>query len=253
MQLRLARGPAGGPEIFHSIQGEGRNAGRTRTFVRLSGCNLHCVWCDTAYTWNWEGTPFQHRRDSNERPYKFSPLAEMVKVDVSEACALALQARSEGLVVTGGEPLMQTEAVAALIGAVRLQAPRHYIEIETNGTIAPDRSLVQTVDLFTVSPKLKHSGNSDVDAIKPASLAAFARLDSAIFKFVVSEPADLQDIARVASDFGVRNDRIYVMPEGTNSAQLIERGRQIVRAAIDRGFNYTDRLHIHLWGDMRGV
>ena len=77
--LKLARNDQGEPEIFRSIQGEGPAIGRPRTFVRLSSCNLHCVWCDTAYTWNWAGTPFAHQNNT-----KFELGAEMIKLSVAD-------------------------------------------------------------------------------------------------------------------------------------------------------------------------
>jgi 7-carboxy-7-deazaguanine synthase len=252
MQLKLARANDGEPEIFHSIQGEGRNTGRSRTFVRLSGCNLHCVWCDTAYTWNWEGTPFPHRRDVGNRPYKFKPAHEMRRVGVEEACQLALRWPTEGFVITGGEPLMQAQAVTALVLALKREAPNSFVEIETNGTIVPGPNLASAVDLFTVSPKLAHSGNGDA-AIRPDAIRAIAGLTSSIFKFVVSDRSDVEVVVQFADEFGLSPERVYIMPEGTESAQLIERGRAIIDDVLRSGFNYTDRLHIHFWGSKRGV
>jgi 7-carboxy-7-deazaguanine synthase len=246
--LRLARAEDDGPEIFHSIQGEGRNAGRSRTFVRLSGCNLHCVWCDTAYTWNWVGTPFEHARAQ-----KYDPAALMLKLDVGAVCDLALAADTEGLVITGGEPLMQSEAVAALAAEVKRRAPGRVIEIETNGTIAPSVDLAALVDLFTVSPKLAHSGNDAALAQKRDALAAFAALEPTIFKFVAQSPSDIEAIATLIHSLGVDPHRVYAMPEGTSTAALDAHLQAIAPAAIARGFNISDRLHIRLWGDRRGV
>ena len=55
MALILATDDEGGPEIFASVQGEGPSMGMPVAFMRLSRCNLACVWCDTAYTWHFEG------------------------------------------------------------------------------------------------------------------------------------------------------------------------------------------------------
>jgi organic radical activating enzyme len=247
-ELRLARAEDGGPEIFHSIQGEGRNAGRARTFVRLSGCNLHCVWCDTAYTWNWVGTPFQHARAQ-----KYDPAALMMKLGVGAVCDLALAADTEGLVITGGEPLMQSEAVVALAEEVKRRAPARVIEIETNGTITPSADFAALVDLFTVSPKLAHSGNYAALALKTDALAAFAALEHAVFKVVAQSPADIEAIAALTQSLGVDPHRVYVMPEGTSAAALDAHLQTIAPSAIARGFNVSDRLHIRLWGEKRGV
>ncbi|HRO03732.1 MAG TPA: 7-carboxy-7-deazaguanine synthase QueE, partial [Terricaulis sp.] len=96
MQINLARNDDGAPEIFRSIQGEGPMAGRERTFIRLSGCNLHCRWCDTAYTWNWAGTPFTH-----ESGVKYEPAEEMAKLSIAETAAAVLALPAEGVVITG--------------------------------------------------------------------------------------------------------------------------------------------------------
>jgi 7-carboxy-7-deazaguanine synthase len=253
MQLKLARNDAGGPEIFRSIQGEGRNAGRVRTFIRLSGCNLHCVWCDTAYTWNWFGSDFVHERDEPSRPHKFDPATEMEKLSVEDAVARIRELPSEGVVVTGGEPLMQREALVALIDALKVDNPDLQVEIETNGSIAPGDALSRRVDLFTVSPKLRHSGNDPAIALNRAALAAFAGDEKAAFKFVARTPDDVAAVATLAAELNIPPSRIYVMPEGVTSQQLHERGRLLVGPVLAHGFNFTDRLHIHLFGAARGV
>lgn len=147
--LKLARNDQGEPEIFRSIQGEGPAIGRPRTFVRLSGCNLHCVWCDTAYTWNWAGTPFAHQNGT-----KFEIGAEMLKLSAIETAARIKALPSEGVVITGGEPLLQTEAVVELIDALRADDHRAIVDIESNGSIVPSDELIERIDYFVLSPKL---------------------------------------------------------------------------------------------------
>lgn len=253
MLLKVARTESGEPEIFRSIQGEGPHAGRERTFIRLSGCNLHCRWCDTAYTWNWKGTPFAHDRDAPGQPYKFDPAQEMIKLEVGEAALRVLSDLAEGVVVTGGEPLMQTDAIVILFDTLRAHAQHVVLELETNGTIVPSTALVQRAGLFVVSPKLTHSGNDAGLALKPDALSAFASLDSAVFKFVARSTDDIGEIAALAKRFHVPARRIYVMPEGTESAALNERSRALIDEIVGRGFNFSDRLHIRLFGEKRGV
>jgi organic radical activating enzyme len=246
--LKLARTEDGRPEIFRSVQGEGPMSGRARTFVRLSGCNLHCVWCDTAYTWNWRGGAFVHVRDRPGAPHKFDPGAEMVKLSIAETAALARACGADALVITGGEPLLQSAGIVALIDA--LDRPR--VEIETNGTIAPSPALSERVSLFVVSPKLAHAGNGAL-AIKDEALAAFAALDGAAFKFVVREAADCAEVRALADQFGIAPERIWIMPEGVDEPTLRTRGAALIEAVIAAGWNYTGRLHIGLFGARRGV
>lgn len=254
MHLRLAHNSKGKPEIFRSFQGEGRAIGRVRTFIRLSGCNLHCLWCDTAYTWNWVGSDFAHERDEPGHPYKFSPNTEMSKVSVEDTAALVKAlGESEGVVLTGGEPLLQSEALTALIDQLKHNQPKLLIEVETNGTIAPSPALAERVDLFMVSPKLAHSGNDAALALQPEKLAAFAALPSAYFKFVARTAEDVAAVASLAQTHAIPAARIYIMPEGATSEVLQARGQALLAPILAADFNFTDRLHIHLFGAQRGV
>jgi len=246
--LRIATQEPGVPEIFRSVQGEGRSMGRIRTFVRLSGCNLHCGWCDTPYTWNWAGTKWTH-----EQGDKYDQSAETIEMAIDAVAAGVAALPAEGIVITGGEPLIQQDMLVPLIDRMKQDQPDLLVEVETNGTIAPSPGMIERVDLFMVSPKLAHSGNKPALALRPKALEAFAGLDSAWFKFVVRTIADLDEIRDIAARFGIRRERIYVMPEGTRSDVLMRRGADLIDAVLDAGFAWSDRLHIHLFGDTRGT
>ncbi|HEV2078805.1 MAG TPA: 7-carboxy-7-deazaguanine synthase QueE [Allosphingosinicella sp.] len=251
--LKVACKSPGVPEIFRSIQGEGRNSGRPRTFLRLSGCNLQCHWCDTPYTWNWEGTDWPHSDDRPGAPAKYSQEAETLALTFEDLATRVLELPAEGLVVTGGEPLVQMTALTRFIRHLKAQAPDLLIEIETNGTIAPDAELTTQVDLFMVSPKLENSANRPGSALRPAALQAFAKLPTAHFKFVAATPQDVERVAAIASEFAIPAERIYIMPLGTSSERLIRTGALLIDSVLSHGFNYSDRLHIHLFGDSRGT
>ncbi|MEQ1492624.1 MAG: 7-carboxy-7-deazaguanine synthase QueE, partial [Terricaulis sp.] len=246
--LKLARNDEGEPEIFRSVQGEGPALGRPRTFVRLSGCNLHCVWCDTAYTWNWAGTPFAH-----ESGRKFDPSAEMIKLSAADTAERILALPSDGVVITGGEPLLQMEALVEMIDTLRQYDHRHLVEIETNGSIAPSEALMDRIDYFVVSPKLAHSGNDAELALKPEALRRYAQLPGAFLKFVAQDVSDIETVAEIADLYSFPAPRIYIMPEGATSEAVRARGAALIDAVIAHGFNYSDRLHIHLFGQKRGV
>ena len=246
MQLRIAARAPGQPEIFRSIQGEGVHAGQVRTFVRFSGCNLHCVWCDTPYTWNWSGTKWEH-----ERAPKYDQAAETIEMEVEAIAAAVAALPAEGVVITGGEPLAQMTGLIAL--AERLKRDGLLIEIETNGTIPPDPRLVEQIDLFMVSPKLAHSGNAAALALRATPLAAFTALKSAVFKFVARTPVDLDEVADLAARHAIPAARIMIMPEGTDSQMLLTRAAALAEAALARGYGLSDRLHIHMFGDTRGT
>lgn len=223
-------------EVFYSVQGEGMLAGVPSVFVRTSGCNLRCTWCDTPYTsWNPEG---------EERPF------EAILADVSEYGAAHV-------VVTGGEPMIQ-EGVARL--TERLKELNLHITIETAGTVYQP----VVCDLMSISPKLANSTPrlreggrwaAQHDRLRYSLDVLHALIAEYAYqlKFVVSAPTDLEEIGKIITETGADRSRVILMPEGTDAATLAERARWLVDLCKSTGFRYGPRLHIDLYGNQRGV
>jgi len=243
--LTLATTTPGEPEIFASLQGEGPSSGRPTAFVRLSQCNLACVWCDTAYTWRFSGDNRPHRDD-----LAFDRAANQMVLDEAEVAARIAALGQDRLVITGGEPLLQGAALARMVALLPAGTA---IEIETNGTVAPHPALDPLVHQYNVSPKLAHSGNPAPLALVPERLAAWAADQRAFFKFVVATPADLAEVLALRDSYAMAGDRIFLMAEGTASAAIRERMSWLAPLALAHGLRLSDRLHIHLYGDTRGT
>ncbi len=244
MPLTLATTTPGEPEIFASVQGEGPSAGAPCTFIRLSRCNLACVWCDTAYTWHFDGDERDHR-DGRTFARKPNQLV-LPEADVAERIMELGQNR---LIVTGGEPLLQASALAELLELL----PDMIVEVETNGTTAAPARLDIRVDQYNVSPKLAHSGNARELALIPERLRHYAADPRAFFKFVVAQPSDVVEVAALVRAHALPPARVFLMPEGTDSATLRAREDWLVPLCLRHGFRMSDRLHIHLFGDTRGT
>ncbi len=244
MPLTLAAQAPGEPEIFASLQGEGPSAGRPCAFIRLSRCNLACVWCDTAYTWRFTGDNRAHRDGLD-----FDRKANQVTLSEADAAARIAALGQSRLVITGGEPLLQAAALASMIAAL----PQMHIEMETNGTVAPPPAFDALVQQYNVSPKLAHSGNPAELALLPERLATWAADPRAWFKFVVAEPADLEEVLALQQAHAIPAQRIFLMPEGRDSAALRARAHWLAPICSNYGFSFSDRLHIHLYGDTRGT
>jgi len=248
--LILATTRPGEPEIFHSLQGEGVSIGRPSVFVRLSGCNLRCHWCDTPYTWNFAETGYLHRDDRPEAPAKYDR-AENRLIWSAERVADAIRAYDRrNIVVTGGEPLLQQPALAALCA---LLGPSYRVEIESNGTVPLTTAFSPHVSQLNLSPKLAHSLNGEPDRVKPQVLAGYARDPRAWFKFVIAEVSDIAEVDALAVEIGIAAERILLMPEGITSAALRARMAWLAPSCLARGYRMSDRLHIHLYGDTRGT
>lgn len=248
--LILATTAPGEPEIFQSLQGEGVAVGRPSVFVRLSGCNLRCHWCDTPYTWNFEGTDYRHRDDRPDASAKHSRDANRVVWRVERVAEAVRAFDCHHLVFTGGEPLLQQPALAVLC---ELLGPGYHVEIESNGTVPLTPGFDPHVHQLNLSPKLSHSGNGEADRLKPDVLAGFAKNGRAWFKFVVAGPEDVAEVDALAADIGIAPERILLMPEGVTSAAVRERMAWLAPICLARGYRMSDRLHIHLYGDTRGT
>lgn len=213
-------------------------------FIRLSRCNLACIWCDTAYTWYFDGDTRPHRAGVT-----YDRRANQITLAEPEAAERIRALGRTRLVITGGEPLLQAGPLAIMLDHL----PGMAVEIETNGTVARPPALDARVVQYNVSPKLAHSGNPAALARDPAMLADWAAEPRAQFKFVIAEPADLAQVQAIARAHGIEPGRIWLMPEGTDSPTLRERLHWLVPLALETGYHLSDRLHIHLFGDTRGT
>ncbi|WP_308036600.1 7-carboxy-7-deazaguanine synthase QueE [Streptomyces olivaceus] len=228
-------------EIFGpTVQGEGPSLGRRCAFARLGGCNLSCRWCDTPYTWDWTGQA--------NSGIAYDPRKELRTIPYTEVRDQLAAFDVPLVVVSGGEPLNQQGRLYPLVRDLRDSG--HDVEIETNGTIAPDPRIAKLVR-FNVSPKLAHSGDPKSRRIVGNALSAFAALPGSAFKFVCRSEADLDEVAALVHEYGL--DSVWIMPEGQNQTALDQSLARLRDAAISRGWNLTTRLHIIMWGDRRGV
>jgi 7-cyano-7-deazaguanosine (preQ0) biosynthesis protein QueE len=233
--LRLSRLASGEPEIFCSVQGEGISLGLPSVFVRLSLCNLRCSWCDTQYTWNWA---------------QYDPKVEIIDLPIDDVLGRVQASGVRNVVITGGEPLQQQRELTPL--ATALKDAGHRLEVETNGTFVPNAELAAAIDQWNVSPKLANSENPIEQRRVTRALAWFAAEARAVFKFVIVEPGDLTEVDELVTRFGLPPERVLLMPEGRSSTGLQERSRWLVDQACQRGYRFTPRLHVLLWGDERG-
>lgn len=244
MALVLATDDTGGPEIFASVQGEGPSMGMPVAFMRLSRCNLACVWCDTAYTWRFEGDNRPHRDGLD-----FERKANQVTLDEAEVAERILALGQSRLVITGGEPLLQAPALARLLELL----PDISVEVETNGTTTAPPRLDIRIDQYNVSPKLAHSGNPADLALLPERMDAYATDPRAFFKFVIAQPGDVDEVLALHARHRFRPGHVFLMPEGTDSETLREREKWLTPICLKHGFRLSDRMHIHLFGDTRGT
>ena len=230
-----------------TLQGEGKYIGKQAYFIRLGLCNLDCKWCDTPYTWDWTG----------KNGYKYSKSIELRRSTVSELAA-KVPATCQHVVLTGGEPVLQQTALFELASLLRERG--HTVEIETNGTIKPKstdwlRLAVQHNDLgvqFNVSPKLGNSGVAWEIAINQEALLEYKQL-GAIFKFVISNDDDLEQVAYLQNELNLDAKSIYLMPEGRTQQEILARLPALFDVCALNGYVLTPRLHVLAFNDKRGI
>jgi len=223
-------------EIFYSLQGEGMLAGVPSVFIRASGCNLRCVWCDTPYaSWTPEG---------EDRP-------------VAAIVAEAARHPARHAVVTGGEPMIMPDVVELTQG---LRRAGFHITIETAGTVFQPVAC----DLMSISPKLANSTPREREGgrwaaqherlrLQPELLRRLMRAYAYQLKFVIVEPQDLEEVRRLCLQLEADRSRVLLMPEGTDPGQIRRRALWLAEICKQEGFRYSPRLQIELWGNRRGV
>jgi 7-carboxy-7-deazaguanine synthase len=227
-------------EIYASLQGEGLLAGTPSGFVRTSGCNLRCRWCDTPFT-SWEPTG-----------------TDQTTGDVyTEVVSLGLR----HVVVTGGEPLLFPD-VADLCVALRRDG--FHVTIETAGTVLPAVPAATLADLMSISPKL---GSSAPDDAAPGGWRqrhdASRRRDDVLrelcrgphqLKFVVTSPADIDELSRWLDDLGIQDRRqVFLMPQGCEPDDLAAVGGWLEQECRRQGYRFATRHHIAWFGHTRGT
>lgn len=226
-------------EIFYSIQGEGELTGVPSVFIRTSGCNLRCSWCDTKYaSWHPEGT----------------------EMNVDDVVSHAAEFGSDYCVLTGGEPMV-AKGIHEL--AEKLRSSGKHITIETAATVLPQSI---ACDLASLSPKLSNSTPGSASAngwkerhertrLQPAVIAEWIKNYNFQLKFVVTDSRDLAEIDELIRAIGcsIPPSKILLMPEGTTVEQLHEREEELIELCKRLGYRYCQRLQIELFGNVRGT
>ena len=169
---------------------------------------------------------------------------------LNEREALGSTAMEHGIAMPHGKIAdLQAPALARMLAHL----PPMHVEIETNGTTRAPPRLDIRIDQYNVSPKLAHSGNPAALALLPERLSAYAADPRAMFKFVIAAPGDVAEVLALKRAYAIPPARIFLMPEGTDSAALRARMEWLVPLCLEHGLRLSDRLHIHLFGDTRGT
>ncbi|PAF53727.1 hypothetical protein BKH42_04305 [Helicobacter sp. 13S00482-2] len=243
-------------EIFYSLQGEGEFAGTPSVFLRLGGCNLKCIGfgnhyqnsdiigCDSIYAAN---TKF-----SNE--WIFFQNSENVISHIQSLNPLKFD-----IVITGGEPTLQFKNPILLRIISHFLQKGHRISVESNGSVnfAFDDNLRELY--FTLSVKLSNSGEPFEKRINLKAIQNIIdNAKSVAFKFVLNakmceDGSGIKEIKDILSNIKLKNNRIYLMPQGISEEELDKNIQKIYPICLQEGFSLTDRIHIRIWGDKRGV
>lgn len=233
-------------KVFHTIQGEGKYIGYPTVFVRLSRCNLRCAWLNANGTITRCDTPHT----------SFMP--EINKYEIDEIAELIHAEDCEHVCISGGEPYFQKELVELVH---KLRDLGHFVTIETNGTIYRDTR----ADFISISPKLSTS-SADPDEgarhernrLKYDALASLIKNHDYQFKFVVNSYQDVKEIKDIRDNLLDLtnidiNDKIWLMPQGIKSEQFDDKLEDMAEICKANKWKLTDRLHIRIWGQKKGV
>lgn len=202
--------------------------------MRLGGCHLACSWCDTSYTWDSD-------RHDLATELKIRPTTDVLRQVLAVAAPL--------VVLTGGEPALQSNEAAVLARGLRAAGRR--VELETSGSVALGPLLAE-IDLIVASPKLSSSGMAERRRLPTGALRTLADAEHAVFKLVLMGPEDLPEADALVDELGLAPARVWVMPEGTDADVLTRRMRLLAGPVAERGWSLTGRLQVLLWDGARG-
>jgi 7-carboxy-7-deazaguanine synthase len=252
-------------EIFRSLQGEGRLAGVESVFIRASGCNLHCRYCDTDYasrSANGREMPVEEILDAVYRCAASDPPNHLKSLDFRlstlDSQLSTLDSRPHHAVITGGEPMLFDETV--LLSRSLRQAGWH-VTIETNGT----RYLPVACDLMSISPKLSNSTpaaeNGDGwHARHESERRASAMMERLIaeydyqLKFVIDAPEDCREVKRYLDSMPrIDRSRVLLMPQGTDRILLADKAHWLEPYCRNHGLTFCPRKQIEWFGPGRGM
>lgn len=223
-----------------TIQGEGLTTGMPAVFLRLQGCPLNCQWCDTREVWQ------------QGNAYEFQDLFALM--EQSDVIPLLLE-KKHHLVITGGSPLMQQRQLNGFLDEFsRRYNEIPFIEIENECVYTPMQGLLDKVDIWNNSPKLSNSGVPRAKRYKVPAISVVSKELLSIFKFVVNDETDWEEIQMDFLDPGhIQKEQIYLMSEGQTRKEIIANAPKVVDMCVRYGVNYSPREHIILWDKMTGI
>ncbi|TWU24649.1 7-carboxy-7-deazaguanine synthase QueE [Bythopirellula polymerisocia] len=224
-------------EIYKSVQGEGLLTGTPSVFVRASGCNLRCWFCDTPFaSWQPEGTDYA----------------------VDEIVAEIEEWDCRHVVLTGGEPMLFAELIPL---TEALRASGRYITVETAGTLF----LPIECDLMSISPKFSASGPDPArfphwhrrharQRFQPEVIAQFLARYEYQLKFVIDRASEIDEVDQFLGKFlNIQSDRVLLMPQGTTQEELAVRSEWLEPICQERGWTFCPRKQIEWFGPVRGT
>jgi len=236
-------------EMFYdSIQGEGITIGYPAAFIRLQGCTLDCIYCDTKAIREVGHTfGFRELFDLIEQPWKD-------KEGWVHGSMLQRLIYEQHLVFTGGSPLLQQINVILFVNAFMKRYDfKPFIEVENECVLSPHVLLINLVDLWSNSPKLSNSLNSPITRYNQVVIRQTAKLSNSWFKFVICKESDWLEIKQDFLDPGhIRREQILLMPQGKTREELIKNSKMVVELATRENVRYSPREHVMLWDDEIG-
>lgn len=249
--------------VFYSLQGEGPHAGRPSIFIRFSGCNFFtdpqfkpCPWCDTGYAL---------RKDAGKKYTISKILKDIEKLSEENMC--------KHLVFTGGEPLLYQDEIREIWNEFYDSSKfTSSCDIETNGSLGVSGEFLddtrETLLSFVISPKfhqeysvkLLGSLQEYYEDDDDNELSSWLYRAPFFLKFVYSDEESGRTILRVlypGRPYNIERipfprSKIWIMPEGTTREKQLELQEEVVKFCLEHGFNFSPRIHILTWGNVKG-